>query len=133
MAVLAIVDNNKERINEFSSISSNVDYDGKIQFFDSGEALLTYIEKNLQNSEELPDLIFFNITLPVKNGRSFVVEYNTLPQSFRTKCQVVVYSSEVNDRFFMPNDLNRSEINLNGSFSELFDGLVLSNNVKCFS
>jgi hypothetical protein len=130
---IAIIENNPERISEFRNLTKQVGYEGEITFFKNGGDLIDFINFNIQDFSQIPELVFVNITTPVLNGRSFLVEYESLAESIKEHCQIITYSSNIKDCFFIANDYNYQPIDFNPSFSELFDGFILSDSVKCFA
>ena len=57
-----------------------------IQSFYNGQDALTYLKDEKNNTtEELPDLIFLDINMPIMNGWEFLEEYQKLhPQTSQT-------------------------------------------------
>lgn len=133
MAYIIVVENNIERIDEFKSLSMQVGYENVIHFLSSGEELINFINNNVANIDQLPDLIFFNITLPVVNGKSFLFEFENFPLAVKDKIQVITYSNYIGDRFFIANDLNYQPIDIASDYSEVFDSFILSDSIKCFA
>ncbi len=77
---------------------------GEIQSFYNGKEAITYFkdERNLQ-SENLPDVIFLDINMPVMNGWEFLEEYKTIHSHFPKHIVVYVVSSSIDD-----NDMRKS-------------------------
>jgi hypothetical protein len=130
---IAIIENKLERINEFKNLIKQVGYEGEVMFFDNAQELMNAFNFDIYNLSHLPELIFVNITAPVINGVSFFIEFESFSEIVKQNCHVITYSSNIQDAFFIANDYNYQPIEFNNSFSELFDGFILSDSVKCFA
>jgi CheY-like chemotaxis protein len=75
---------------------------GKISAFADGQQAIQHIKDNLSNSEELPDVIFLDINMPVMDGWQFVEEYQKL--QLGKKVSLYMVSSSVDEA-----DLKRSK------------------------
>jgi CheY-like chemotaxis protein len=64
----------------------------------SGKSALEYLETNKGNVNNLPDVIFLDINMPIVDGFVFLYEYENFPDSLRDKCKVVILSSSDNKR-----------------------------------
>lgn len=58
------------------------------------------------NSEKIPDFIFLDLNMPVKDGFGFLAEFAELNENIRKKSRVVVLSSSIS-----PDDINRASTN----------------------
>ena len=73
----------------------------------SAEAALEYLRKFHQDtSEQLPEVIFLDLNMPVVDGFAFLNEYENLPDDVRNCCKIVVLSSSIS-----PEDINRASAN----------------------
>ncbi len=70
----------------------------KIIVQNSGKNALEYLGANHDIPENLPDLIFLDINMPIVDGFVFLVEFDLLPESVRKKCRIAVLSSSSNKR-----------------------------------
>lgn len=70
----------------------------KIVVQNSGKSALEYLEANHHIPENLPELIFLDINMPIVDGFVFLVEFEALPQSVRDKCRIAILSSSSNKR-----------------------------------
>lgn len=68
----------------------------------SGKSALEYLQEHKNNPENLPDVIFLDINMPVVNGYVFLYEYDKFPASIKDRCQIVILSSSQN-----PSDISR--------------------------
>ncbi|MEM7106918.1 MAG: response regulator [Bacteroidota bacterium] len=68
----------------------------QIREFQQARAALDYLGKNLHNDDNLPDIIFLDINMPVIDGWAFLKEYNdiVLPR-LNKKIVICMLSSSV--------------------------------------
>ena len=66
----------------------------------SGQSALEYLA--VTPPEELPELIFLDLNMPVLDGLGFLKVFDSLPEIIKTTCQVIVLSSSTNK-----NDLSK--------------------------
>jgi len=70
----------------------------KIQsFYNGSEALIYLSNKENQQAEQLPDLIFLDINMPVMNGWEFLDAYRTLQYDLPKQIVLFVVSSSIDD------------------------------------
>ena len=70
----------------------------KVEIKNSGKSALQYLEDNQGNPENLPDLIFLDINMPIVDGFVFLFEFEMFPDELKKKCKVVILSSSDNKR-----------------------------------
>lgn len=70
----------------------------KIVIKDSGRSALEYLEANQNNVEELPELIFLDINMPIVDGFVFLYEFENMNQNIRDRCKIIILSSSNNKR-----------------------------------
>ncbi len=68
----------------------------RIELMSSGKRALDYLEREKENLENLPDLIFLDINMPIVDGFVFLYEFEKFPASVKKKCKVAVLSSSNN-------------------------------------
>lgn len=61
----------------------------KTLIFGDGEQAIGYLADNATNAEELPDIIFLDINMPIMDGWHFMEEFITLKP--RINKQIVIY------------------------------------------
>jgi CheY-like chemotaxis protein len=61
----------------------------------NGEEGIEYIKSRLNKQQELPDIIFLDINMPVMNGWEFLEEYATLISEINKKIVINMLSSSV--------------------------------------
>jgi CheY-like chemotaxis protein len=86
----------------------------KILVFSDGEQAIHFLIDNIFNSENLPDIIFLDINMPIMDGWQFLEEYVTLKPNLSKKITVFMISSSVD-----PTDLERAK-----KISEVSDYIV---------
>ncbi len=64
----------------------------------SGKAALDYLKENKNNPDQLPDLIFLDINMPIVNGFIFLYEFEKFSAAVKGKCKVIILSSSDNKR-----------------------------------
>ncbi|SDT08193.1 Response regulator receiver domain-containing protein [Maribacter dokdonensis] len=65
-----------------------------ISFTDGAEAM-TFLKANINNDQELPDVIFLDINMPVMDGYGFMQQYESLIPNLAKKITVYILSSSV--------------------------------------
>ena len=90
------------------------DMASKILMFNDGEEAIDFLTENMHNLEELPDIIFLDLNMPVMDGWDFIEEYTTLKPKLNKNIILYVVSSSVYDE-----DIRRAK-----SISEVNDYIV---------
>lgn len=103
--VLLIDDN---EINNFinSKLISEQNFAKNVEVKESGHAALNYLKEKSSKPDELPQVIFLDIMMPVMDGFEFLEEYEKLPAAVTKKCKIIMLSSS--EAF---KDLNRANSN----------------------
>jgi len=71
---------------------------GDVVIKNSGKSALEYLEDHKTNHEQLPDLIFLDINMPIVDGFVFLYEFEKFDYSIKDKCKVIILSSSDNKR-----------------------------------
>ncbi|WP_044241045.1 response regulator [Flexithrix dorotheae] len=70
----------------------------RIEIKNSGKSALEYLENAKDDPENLPDLIFLDINMPIVDGFVFLYEFEKFPDSIKKKCKIAILSSSDNKR-----------------------------------
>jgi len=72
----------------------------------SASSALDYLRSVKENKEELPDIIFLDIMMPVMDGFDFLDEYDLMPDEIKNHSKIIMLSSTESFK-----DLNRANSN----------------------
>jgi Chemotaxis response regulator containing a CheY-like receiver domain and a methylesterase domain len=98
MELVMLVDDNdtdnfiSKRIIEITKFSK------KVEVKSSGKSALDYLKENQNNIENLPNIIFLDINMPIVDGFVFLYEFEKFNEIVRNKCKVIILSSSDNKR-----------------------------------
>ena len=70
----------------------------RVEVKNSGKSALDYLAENENRPENLPNIIFLDINMPVVDGFVFLYEFEKFRELVRTKCKVIILSSSDNKR-----------------------------------
>ena len=68
----------------------------RVEIKNSGKSALQYLEQEQNNPENLPNLIFLDINMPIVDGFVFLFEFEMFPDAVKNKCKIVILSSSDN-------------------------------------
>ena len=69
-----------------------------IQTFLMAEEALQYLRSNASTSDQLPDYIFLDINMPIKDGWTFLEEFEHLSGSLSKRVVIYMVSSSIDPR-----------------------------------
>lgn len=95
--VLLVDDNDTDnfihkRIIELDGFSKNVIVKN------SGKSALEFLDEVKNSPENLPNLVFLDINMPVVDGFVFLFEFDSFPDELKNKCKIVILSSSDNKK-----------------------------------
>jgi two-component SAPR family response regulator len=76
-------------------ILNNSDFAETVIVKQSCEAAINYLQELVKNNEELPEIIFLDIRMPVKTGFDFLVEFQDIQSSKKEAVKIVMLSSSL--------------------------------------
>ncbi len=97
------------KILESTGLANNI-----LSFYNGSEAIGFFRDKLTKDPDQLPDIIFLDINMPVMNGWQFLEEYHKLLANIKKSIIIYVVSSSVDDC-----DIQRSK-----QFSSVTDYIV---------
>ena len=86
-------------------IESN-NFSEKVQVFQTGSEALDFLRSNAKIAENLPDLIFLDINMPIMDGFQFLEEFEKLDTQILDKSKIIMLSSSIS-----PRDIDRAASN----------------------
>jgi len=81
-----------KRIIEITKFAKRVEVKG------SGKSALDYLKENQNNVDNLPNIIFLDINMPIVDGFVFLYEFEKFNELVRSRCKVIILSSSDNKR-----------------------------------
>lgn len=72
-----------------------LEFEKNIQVFSDGEEALEFLLNNLDKNDELPDVIFLDINMPIMDGYQFMEEYVKIKSKLGKKTVIYMVSSSV--------------------------------------
>lgn len=65
--------------------------------FYNGEEAIEFLKSNLQNADSIPDIIFLDINMPIKDGWEFLEEFKSILNDVKKRIVIYMVSSSVDD------------------------------------
>jgi CheY-like chemotaxis protein len=78
----------------------------KVIVKNSADNALQFLKDNQDNAAALPEIIFLDLNMPVKDGFVFLNDFDVLSDAAKNKCKIVVLSSSIS-----PEDINKASTN----------------------
>ncbi|MBL7875674.1 MAG: response regulator [Cyclobacteriaceae bacterium] len=70
----------------------------RVEVKSSGKGALDYLKEHQNNPENIPNIIFLDINMPIVDGFVFLYEFEKFNELVRSKCKVIILSSSDNKR-----------------------------------
>ncbi|HMJ71320.1 MAG TPA: response regulator [Cyclobacteriaceae bacterium] len=70
----------------------------RVEVKNSGKSALDYLKENQSSADDLPNIIFLDINMPIVDGFVFLYEFEKFSEVVRSKCKVIILSSSDNKR-----------------------------------
>jgi CheY-like chemotaxis protein len=70
----------------------------RVEVKNSGKSALDYLKEHQSSAEDLPNIIFLDINMPIVDGFVFLYEFEKFSEVVRNKCKVIILSSSDNKR-----------------------------------
>ena len=78
----------------------------KVIVKNSSDNAIQFLTEHQNDAEVLPEVIFLDLNMPVKNGFVFLNDFEDLADITKQKCKIVVLSSSIS-----PEDINKASTN----------------------
>lgn len=103
--VLLVDDNEIDNfINERIILSSK--FSENVVVKNSADSALKYLKEISGSDEKLPQFIFLDLNMPVKDGFGFLEDFEKLDEKIKKTAKVIVLSSSIS-----PDDINKASTN----------------------
>ncbi|MCM4169670.1 response regulator [Arenibacter sp. H213] len=93
-----IVDDDPITVYGIKKILKSVCDNNKIAEFQNGERAIDHVRKMILENQELPDIIFLDINMPIMDGWEFLEEFIKLPIPKAVNINIVTSSIDQNDK-----------------------------------
>jgi CheY-like chemotaxis protein len=103
LPVIGIIDDNKIYQFMLTRIINNNNLAESIIAFSDGEKAIQYLTDNKATNENIPDIIFLDVNMPILDGWQFIEEYASIKNEIKKKVVIFMLSSSVN-----PIDIERA-------------------------
>lgn len=70
----------------------------RVEVKNSGKSALDYLREHEEKEDDLPNLIFLDINMPIVDGFVFLYEFEKFNERIKDKCKVIILSSSDNKR-----------------------------------
>ena len=70
----------------------------KIKVCSNGQEAYRFLEENMHNANELPDVILLDVNMPVMNGWQFLDAYQSLKPNLSKEIHIFLVTSSMNDQ-----------------------------------
>lgn len=95
---LCIIDDDKMFRYAIDKVARQTGLVDEVILFKDGEEGINFLKQHQEKTEQLPDLIFLDINMPIMNGWEFLDEFSMLENRLAKKVIVYVVTSSVDKR-----------------------------------
>jgi CheY-like chemotaxis protein len=101
-SVMLVDDNEIDNIINEKIIEAN-SFAESILVFQTGQEALDYLKSHQESAEELPEIVFLDINMPIMDGFQFLEDFENFSETVRGKCKIIMLSSSIS-----PKDIDRA-------------------------
>ncbi|MDX2248184.1 MAG: response regulator [Bacteroidia bacterium] len=101
-SVMLVDDNEIDNIINEKIIEAN-SFADNILVFQTGQDALDYLAANQDKEEELPEIVFLDINMPIMDGFQFLEDFEKFSDKVLEKCKIIMLSSSIS-----PKDIDRA-------------------------
>lgn len=84
-------------------LMKEIGFSEEVLEYSNAEDAMDALNRNIENGESLPSIIFLDLNMPIMDGWDFLDEFEQWPEAVRKKSKVYIISSSIN-----PADQQRS-------------------------
>jgi CheY-like chemotaxis protein len=102
--ILALVDDDDTYVYITKKIIEKSEQVKEVRVFKNGLDAIDYLKQNINDTYELPDVIFLDLSMPIMDGWQFLDEFATMDSNNLKKIIIYICSSSIS-----PHDFNRAK------------------------
>ena len=73
-------------------------FSARVEVKSSGKGALDYLKESQHRFEDIPNIIFLDINMPVVDGFVFLYEFDKFSELVKNRCKIIILSSSDNKR-----------------------------------
>jgi CheY-like chemotaxis protein len=73
-------------------------FSNRVEVKNSGKSALDYLRENQNNIDNLPNIVFLDINMPIVDGFVFLYEFDKFNELVKNRCKIIILSSSDNKR-----------------------------------
>ncbi len=104
--VMLVDDNEIDNLINREMIKS-ADFADNILVFQTGQEALEHLASHQHSEDNLPEIIFLDINMPIMDGFQFLKDFEKLSSKVLGKCNIIMLSSSIS-----PKDIDRAASNI---------------------